>query len=228
MVLGLSYQKYSEASEGIHNSNSLNEMHKEETESACRIQFLMIALIINKCQDLLNLYPHGANYEVKDFVLNLSNTRLGILSPLFEDIFQHNDYVYTNDDALGRIEDIVISNVNYRSYKVKYLVDSFPEYGDYGYYPGHYLRRIHSRKQLENVLTNNSSEILKEFFLNHVKPEQVTNSLDDLMSLWWKNGYKQKALHKDDSKFSKTISLMKSQLDKEKIESQIKQKLGQI
>lgn len=224
LILGLSYQKYSEASSGIHNSINLNEIHKEHTENACKVELLVIALIINKCQVLLNLYPHNANYDLEKFIAGLSNAHLWI-RPLFEDIFEYNDYVYTHDDSLGRIEDTIISTVGYRSFKVKYLVDSFPEYGDYGYYPGHFLRRIHSRKQLDEILKNNPSEVLRKLFQKHATYEQITNSLDSLMCLWWKNGYREKVLQKDSFEFSKTINMMNSQLDKEKIESLIKQKL---
>ena len=138
----------------------------------------------------MNIYPHSANEELKDFISDLPNNRLWI-EPLFQDIFEENDYVYTNDDALGRIEEVIVSNVGYRSFRVRYLADGLPEFGEYGYYPAHYLKRIHSRKQLEDILKNNPNEVLRDLF-KYMNTGQMTNGLDNIMSMWWHNGYKEK------------------------------------
>lgn len=227
MALGLSYQRYSEASESIHNNINLNRLLKEETENACRTELLMMALIINKCQTLLNKYPHKANTELYNFISDLISTSLWI-APLFEDIFEKNDYVYANDDALGRIEEVIVSSVGYRSFKIKYLTGQMPEYGQYGNYPAHFLRRIHSRKQLEDILIKNSDEILREVFTKFITEDQMTSGLDNLIRLWWENGYKEKVLYNDNSMFSQTINIMSSHLDKEKIDSLVLQKLEEL
>ncbi|EGD49592.1 hypothetical protein Cpap_4030 [Ruminiclostridium papyrosolvens DSM 2782] len=225
IMLGLSYQKYSQASNSIHNGVNLNEVDKDWIENAVKIEMLIITLIINKCQILLDLYPHDANKEIPELVASFDKSNIWI-APLFKNVYEINDYVYTNDGSLGRIEEIITSKIGYNTLKVKYLVDKFPEYGEFGFYPAHLVMRIHSRKQLKEIMIKNANDTQKEVFNIFLTEEKLTRALDDLMTMWWSNGYKEKILYKDDSAFDKTIKNELSERDS--LDLLLKQKLKEI
>lgn len=208
-LLGLTYQEYSDASENIHSSVNLSSFDLQGIENKCKVELLRSMMIVNKCQELLNLYPEKANHDLKVFVESLSEDNLWI-KPLFQNIYGINDYVCTVDGALARITKEIISPVGYRSYQVKYLdARNLPsEYGECGEYPAHNLRRIHSRRQLHKIMINNASPVLKELFTKHTTEDQITKGLDSLMALWWQNGYMEKVMHGDNTKFSETIRIM--------------------
>ncbi len=230
ILLGLTYHEYSSASENIHSNVNLSSFDLEGIENKCKVELLRSMMIVNKCQDLLNQYPDKANRDLKTYIESLSEDNIWI-KPLFENIYKRNDYVCTVDGSLARITNEINSKVGYKSYQVKYLdSNNFPrEYGEYGEYPAHNLRRFHSRSQLHEILINAASPVLKTLFTEHMSEEDETKGFDELMILWWQNGYKEKVLYGDNSKFEITKKIMGNHYNnveiKDAIEKLVEQKI---
>jgi len=182
LLLGLSYERYSDSSEKIHLISHSSMFDHNLLLNMLDFTFVMMNSIVSSCANILGLSDIEQISSMDNILSKLSISR-GWYTTLFEDIYDIDDYVYNDNGVLGRVIDKTVSPYGYRSYKVLHLSEK-PNAVEEEQYPAHYIKRIQPKEKLLQMVFETLPEFKQEYDNN---PDEtfLAKSLDKSMIMLW-------------------------------------------
>ena len=185
VLLGLTYNQYSKSSEKIHLISDSKRFDSEGLTGLISITLIMCVQILSKCASILEVSDFD-EYEKLDASLNRLNETKNWYSPILEDIYDIDDYVYISKENIYRITSTKVSQYGYRSYELLTLGTMTKVW-----LPAHYIRRIQPRQALLEMIFDKTPGF-KEVYDAESDEDFKLASLDDLMKFLWEIALKKR------------------------------------
>lgn len=182
VLLGLTYEQYSSSSKNIHFTPENIKITSETILQEIGLMFVMINAIISKSASILNISDLEQIETIDKALMRLNSSR-NWYTPILEDIYDIDDYVYTNNGVLGRVVDKCSSSYGYRSYKIHFLTSANLYVLD-DFLLAHHFRRIQPKEQLLYQVYNIKPELKKMYEESNDK-KRIEKTLDETMVILW-------------------------------------------
>lgn len=193
ILIGFTYDNYAYASEKIHFNANTDTQHSEAIMVTIRFIFAIINKLTVLCAQWLGV---GDLDEFKrvDKVLSEVPTSTAWYTPLLQDIYDLDDYVFTADGKMGRIIEKNISQYGYRTYKILMLDDNGSGIRE-DYFPAQYFKRIKPKQDLYDMCFKAQPEF-KKMYDAEPDEERLKTCLDESIKMVWKLILKEKYIKK--------------------------------
>jgi len=150
VLIGFTYDSYASASKKIHFSAQLDTQHSEIIMDTIRFIFVIVSKLTVICAQWLDIGDLEEFKRTEQILAKFSSYQAWY-TPLLEDIYDLDDYVYTPDGKLGRIIDKGISQYDYRTYKIHFLDNNGMASAE-DYFPAQAFKRIKPKQDLYNSI----------------------------------------------------------------------------
>jgi hypothetical protein len=193
ILIGFTYDNYSFASGKVHFSTELDNQSSEIITTTIRFMFAIISKVTVLCAQWLGVGDLKEFKRVDEVLSRIPNVPAWY-SPLLKDIYDIDDYVYTQDGKLGRIIEKITSQYGYRAYKIHFLDDNDADIPE-DYFPAQYFKRIQPKQELYDMCFKARPEFKKLYDANPDE-EQLKSCLDASIKMLWNLGLKNRLLNK--------------------------------
>lgn len=189
ILIGFTYDNYSAASEKVHFSTNLDSQPSEVLITTIRFVFAVISKLTVLCAQWLGV---GDLDEFKrvETILSRISTAPAWYTPLLQDIYDIDDYVFTSNGKLGRIIGKATSQYGYRTYKIHFLDDNTEDC-----FPAQLFKRIQPKQKIYDMCFGAHPEF-KKMYDESPDEERLKSCLDKSITLLWNFGLKDRLLDK--------------------------------
>lgn len=182
ILIGFTYENYSITSEKVHFSTNLDSQPSEILITTIRFVFAVISKLTVLCAQWLDVGDLNEFKRVERALSGIEESPAWY-TPLLQDIYDIDDYVYTSDGKLGRIIEKATSQYGYRTYKIYFLDDNGTGINE-DYFPAQYFKRIQPKQVLYDMCFRAQPEF-KKIYDAEPDEEKLKSCLDNSIKLLW-------------------------------------------
>jgi len=182
LLLGFSYRQYSLASTKIHFNPFAEKLSSDILGSTIKLIFILIYKIVFLCSEILSVSDLEEMKSIETLIDKLK-TSIGWYTPITNDIYDVDDYVFTLDGKMGRIEEKITSTYGYKSYKIHFLDDNGEGIVD-DFFPAQNFRRIQPKEKLYEMVFK-AQPAFKQLYELSPDEDRLRDCLDNSLKVVW-------------------------------------------